>query len=72
MYLLEFSERLLNQAAQIPSRGTGGCNTAVCRHHQQSGTNQASTVTAQNVISMLVLYHEHNGFAKIKLLGLFK
>jgi hypothetical protein len=29
-------------------------------------------VTAQNVISMLVLYHEHNGFAKIKLLGLFK
>jgi hypothetical protein len=29
-------------------------------------------VTAQNVISMLVLYHEHNGFAKIKFLGLFK
>jgi hypothetical protein len=29
-------------------------------------------LTAQNVILMLVLYHEHNDFAKIKFLGLFK
>jgi hypothetical protein len=29
-------------------------------------------VTAQDVISMLVFYHEHNGFAKIKFLGLFR
>jgi hypothetical protein len=31
-----------------------------------------TVVTDQNVISMLVLHHEHNGFAKIEFLGLFK
>jgi hypothetical protein len=39
---------------------------------ENSSSPWCATVTTQNVISMLVLHHEHNGFAKIKFLGLFK